>query len=331
MSDVTGIQSGTAVTDASTIREDSFFSQAGKKLHNWWYADTVSSASSAPSAKLEPVASIERNEQKASTLQSVQENISWLWNMVWRTSSGTNTRIDNLSISAQQVDEKTRKMFADQMVAMQQHIQKLDEEYQDLINKGQDSEHVLIKVLALLIKNQLKLKEDQRSIAVTNVTSNRKRVKESLVASDKIQAENESLSKTQKIAKVAASVVGAAAGIAALVTLAVGASAALLSCATLGFVSLGTAAGGTLGAYGTIGLNAAAATTGLLKDYLSGKLDESKKQSLLLQAKKELEQDQMTVSMDEIKASVQEIATVWAMLKEVAERQNEASKSISRS
>ena len=217
------------------------------------------------------------------------------------------------------------------MIAMQQQIQKLDEEYQELMDKGQDANHILIKVLALLIKNQLKLKEEQSDLALRKVTSHQKQVKESLEASDKIKAEQVSLSRTEKIAKVTASVLGVAAGIAVVTTLAVGAGSALLSCMTLGVMNVGAATTGTLGTYGTAALSVARGVTGLLSDYLTGKLDETQKRSLLEQAKKELEQDHINANMSDIKLAVQEISTIWAMLKEVAERHGEATKFIIRS
>lgn len=310
-----------------------FLDLAAATGDSWRYTNTLTSAT-APLPPIQPAA-IDTQAVASSVTQAtsspgtstkgVAEYISSLWSMLWKPRDAWKP-INAPGMSPEQVDEKALKLFTDSLLEMQKRIQDLDEEYKQFLKDDPaKAEAAIYKVLTLLMKNQLAVNEEKALLTTRRVTDTQKRAKETNEDILKLSAEKEQLAKNESRAKTAALFIGAAAGLAAFASVAIGAGGALLAASTFGYLNI-SATTATIAGTASIGLNVASGASLILKEYLAGKVNSATRESILLQLRKDLESEGITYDTKKVKDAFEDIANYWSLMKDVAESHNQASK-----
>jgi hypothetical protein len=312
--------------DASEIG----FLETIKPTHNWWYTDTVTTTNvSLPAVQPVPVDMQAEPASYTPPKKGLTEYISSLWSMLWKPRDASKP-INAPGLAPEQIDEKTLKLFTDSLMEMHKRTQELDEEYKQFLKDDPaKAEAAIYKVLALLMKNQLQVNEEKALLTTRRVTETQKKAKQTNEDLFKLSEEKEWLSKNESRAKTAALFIGAAAGLAAFATLAIGACGTVLAVSSLGMVTMSPIITGITGTV-TVGLNVASGAALVLKEYLTGKVNSATRESIVLQLRKELESEGITQDVKKVKDALEDIANYWSLMKDVAENHNQASKHMMR-
>jgi|GEM_PF-3491237 len=269
---------------------------------------------------------IQKNSSVRETLSSA---VSWLWGLIYGQTPSSEQPTGRPILEAPTIqDEKARQSFTKEISNMQKRILSLDDEYKELLNNKNPAgqEALLMKLLTMAIKNQLKLKEESGLLSTRKVESHKKDGQELNKDQKQIRDELSTINYKKDWAHTIDVAVGVTAGALFLATVAATAVAAVvapvLGASVMPVVNMVLAA--SAGKV-SIALGVAKSGSTLLKGYTTGVSDEKKKESYLVQAQQELAKEGVKVGFDEMKKALEDVSTMWSLLRETAERQMQAS------
>ena len=281
--------------------------------------DTIASATVAKDE-------VQKNSSVRETLSSA---VSWLWGLIYGQTPSSEQPNGRPVLEAPTIqDEKARQSCVKEISNMQKRILSLDDEYKELLNTNnpQNQEALLMKLLTMAIKNQLKLKEESGLLSTKKVESHKK--------------DGQNLNKDHKAIREELETINYKKDRASTIDTAVGVTAGALFLATIGATALVPFVAPIVGASampvinvvlaaasGKVGIALGVAKSGsvLLKGYTTGVSDEKKKESYLVQAQQELAKEGVKVGFDEMKKALQDVSAMWSLLRETADRQLQAS------
>lgn len=271
----------------------------------------------------------------ASVKESLNSAVSWLCGLIYGQSATLEQPNGRPILEAPRMqDEKARKSFVKEITEMQKRITSLDEEYKELLKGNpQNQEVLLMKLLTLAMKNQLNLKEQGSVSSIKKVEAHK--------------AENQSLNKDQQKIKDelataeqralwagrANTAVGVVAGALALAMLGAAVTAPHIAIFIPGLAGQGLQMATLLmtgAAKAEVACAIAKTGTTLISGYTEGVSETKKKESYLVQSQQELAKDGIKIGYDDLKKALQDISSMWALLRETADRQQEASTSMLR-
>lgn len=266
----------------------------------------------------------------ASVRESLSSAVSWLWSLVYTQAPNTEQPNGRPILEAPTIqDEKARQSFSKQIFEMQKQIANLDDEYQELLKDNpKNQEALLAKLLTMAIKNQLKIKEEGGLLSTSQVNFHQKHVQSLNKDQKQIKAELERTDYHASLANTIDKAVGVTAGALMLATLA--ATAVIgVSAPFIPGVSAAVAMQGVLSGQATF-LAVAKSSSILLQGYTKGLSDEKTKDSYLVKAQQDLAKDGIKIGFDEMKKALDDVSSMWSLLRETAERQKQASSAMLR-
>jgi len=237
----------------------------------------------------------------------------WKWLKSWFT-SGNSSPIDDKLVAAS--NENARKKMAAELLEMQSDLEKYNDAYAQAMKEDNSTKAgmILEKILVLLLKAQLKNKEEYGVLNVSRAKAFQDNKKIFAAEQQKINEESEGARKTSTrvgYANTAASVVAGVVTVSAAVL----AATNPLTAGLIPFI-LTTSAGLAKG------------LTMLLDGYYQGKGNALQKRSYLNQAQKDLASQGVHATLKDIERSSQEISVMWSHLKDTIDREREASGSM---
>lgn len=284
-----------------------------KKAHPY-YSDSLKSMQpevSLANEKVDLKYSAKAVEEDRGTLGNF---FAWIKGLIWGedttsdTPAGQTTKPDPIVRSAQ----KELHIFTEEMKKINHRIQELNEEYEQLMKTDPNkAESVLMKLLVMMIKSQLKNKELKSLYANEKIKGHQSNVTDILNQSKVNGDELADLNSRYKYAGYANVALTVLAGIGAVVGV---------------VFAVATEGAGTPLAVMAINavLNLAQGGGTLFKGVTEDALKAKEKEAYLLNAQKELAKEGISVSVNEIDQSFKEIASYWANLKDIADKQRQA-------
>lgn len=276
----------------------------------------------------------DKTSKVASVRETLNSAVSWLCGLIYGQSSTIEQPNGRPILEAPKAqDEKSRQSFVKEITEMQKRIIDLDEEYKELLNgSSQNQEALLMKLLTLAIKNQLNIKEQGGLSSAKKVHTHTGEKQDLNKSHQKIKdelatAENRALWAGR--ANTAATVV---AGALALALMSSVVAAPFVAALVPGLTAAGLQAMILTGGVAKFGAASAIVNAGttLASGYVSGAAEIAKKEDILVQAQKDLAQDGIKIGYDDLKKSFQDVSAIWALLRETAERHNQASSAMLR-
>lgn len=269
----------------------------------------------------------DKTSKVAGIRETLNSAVSWLCGLIYGQSSTLEQPNGRPILEAPKAqDEKSRQNFVKEITEMQKRIIDLDEEYKELLNgSSQNQEALLMKLLTLAIKNQLNIQEQGGLSSLKKVhthTSEKQGLNKShqKIKDELATAENRALWAGR--ANTAATVVAGALALALL--------GSAVVAPVIAFVpGMGLAAAQGLLTAGVVKAQIvtalASAGTTVVSGALAGAAETAKKEDILVQAQKDLAQDGIKIGYNDLKKSFQDVSAMWALLRETAQRHNQAS------
>lgn len=302
--------------------------QDAKKVVNPYYQDTLSSMQP-ELAKQDAVTNLDTKSKSPQNKSQWIAFYDWIKGLFTKKEIALPSSSQSSSTSTiEQVAKKNLNLYTEEMEEMNRRLRKMNEEYEDYLNKGDvnAAEAVLIRLLALMVKAQVKNKEIKTTLNYDQLQRYQKTVDETLEAKNEHGKENDSLRKQKKVLDVSTIVIGILSAI-GLAASAVGAIAvSVLSGGTLAIPSGLSVA---LAASKAVVAIAAGGNT-LLKGWTEHSLSKNEKETYLLDTQRELAKEGISLTVKEIDQAYNEIANYWSVLKEIAEKHRSAIHSLSR-
>lgn len=254
---------------------------------------------------------VAETEKNAAIKNTLSNAISWVWSTLWGQPSGKVDTTKPMIPAPEYVDEAKRQSFIDDMLETQQRVEEISEEYQQMVKEDpQRAESLLMKLMLLIIKANLKAKEEQGLIKGKKIELYQDTKLDLEKTHSKISTELAAIdSRRQTVHKVHA-VVSVVVGVAVVITFAA--------------ATAGTALPATFTLLANTGLGTAKAGATIFQGFLDGKLEEKQKESFLLNTKQELAQEGINVGLEEIRRVMQDMNSLWSLLKDIANRQRES-------
>lgn len=254
---------------------------------------------------------VAETEKSAAIKSTLSNAINWVWSTLWGQPSGKTDTTKPMIPAPDYIDETKRQSFIEDMLETQKRIEEISEDYQQMVKEDpQRAESLLMKLMLLIIKANLKAKEDQGLVKGKKIELYQDTKLDLEKTHAKISRELAAIdSRRQTVHKVHA-----------VVSLVVGAAVVITFAATTAGAALPT----TFTVMANTGLGTAKAGTILFQGFLDGKLEEKQKESFLVNAKQELAQEGINVGLDEIRRVMQDMNSLWSLLKDIANRQRES-------
>lgn len=214
-------------------------------------------------------------------------------------------------ISMEDKTQKTRQHFHREVNEMYQRILEIDDDYKELLkDSSKNKEALLMKLLFVAMKNQLGLKDEQGFLIIEKIEAKRRDTLELNKSEKKIQEEMARLTTSSSLA--------------GKIDAAFFAASAVVFLNALGFM------GNNPGIKKIIehvqGLAIFAKSGNLLLDgYKKGSQAEKEKETYLLRVKKDLAQDGIQVSYEQLNQATEEISLMWQQLRELLNKEKETS------
>lgn len=254
-------------------------------------------------------------EKHSKVKDTLNTAINWVWNTLWGKPSGKVDTSKPMIPAPEPIDERNRQFFIDDMLQTQERIQELNEEYLQMMKENPlRAESLLVKLMLIILKANLKSKEDQGLVKGKQVE---------LYQDSKLDIE-----KLHNKASKEASQVDSRRELVQRINTAFSIVLGISTVVSIAMVTAGTALPATVTLITNTGLSTLKAGTTIFQGFLEGTLDEKKKESFLLNTKKELAQEGINVGLDEIRQVMQDMNNLWSLLKDLANRQREASRMI---
>lgn len=254
------------------------------------------------------VAEAEKNSVVKSTISNA---ISWVWTTLWGQPSGKADLTKPMIPAPDYIDDAKRQAFIDDMLETQKRVEEVSDEYQQMLKEDpQRAESLLMKLMLLIIKANLKAKEDQGLVKGKKVELYQDTKLDLDKAHAKISRDLAEIDSRRQTAYRVHAAVSVVIGVAIVITFAA--------------ATAGTSLPATFKLLADTGLATAKAGTTIFKGFLDGKLEEKQKESFLANTKQELAQEGINITLDEIRRVLQDMNGLWSLLKDIANRQRES-------
>lgn len=303
--------------------------------------DSIASASISESKKRHTLEEQTENENSTGWGSYLKERfkstVNWLYSFVYTPevtieSSKESGKVESIAKAQSNRYAKAREQFVEEMMKLHSQIA-TDDEFKELLKDGnpQSRETLLMKLFIQGIKNQIVQREDEGLLATVKIQGYQERTANLRKTENQIKDRLEALNQRQYVASLLETASMAAAGAVAVATIAVAGTAVATGAGvflTTSQIVQGVFAYSTLKTGAVLGV-AQSATT-FFSGYTKAKTNEEIQESTLVDAQKDLAKEGMNIEADLLKKGFQDTIQMYAMLREQAEQQKDASSSMLR-